>query len=364
MAAVAETRQPTYRQTFRRHRKLLSLPMVLGILVAGLFVVKHTTTYSSTASLWVDTPPSVASTVGATSSAAATSPAAAEQALLSELLTTRAFAAAVANDSALRQYLGRDAAAAAALLEHGQVVVTVEGNQVMQVSYKGDSDGLTRSVLTGILNQLQQSSNGLLSHRDKAAVAYDKSQVQDMSTQLNAARNQIAQYEAQHPGANPKSDPTLSALTSAESSAATQYTIASGNLNQALANNVNGGAWSVSVVDPPSTPTPSVQGKKTMIETLFAGLFGGFLVSLLGAMVLTPTRVERWEDELPTAPHNPGVSSNGNGHGSLPLPIPPPAPGAVAHGDGNGRQETTPHLRLSPVRQLVLRRPGDDHSGS
>ena len=332
--------------------------MVVGVLVAAVFVFKHTTTYTSSASIWVDTPAQTASTVGADANTASTTPAASEQGLLSELLTTRAFASEVASDSVLGRYLRGNTAAAAAQLEHGQVVVTVVGPQVVQVSYKGPTPEVTRGALSAILTNLEQSSTGLFTTRDRAAVAYDRSQVQAIGAQVTSLRNQIGQYQRQHPGATAKSDPVLGALTTSESSAGTQYALAAGNLSQALADH-SGGSWSVHVVDPPGAPIASVQGKKVMIETLIAGLFGGFLVSLLGAMILTPSRVDRWEDELPMAPTTAGASGNGNGS-----TVTPPAPATAPQSDEVGLPEKARGVRLSSVRQIVLRQPGDDSEDS
>src|SRR3954471_19446894 len=93
----------SYRETFRRHRKLLCLPVVLGGLAAAFFLFGTGKTYSSTASLWVDTTATAPSSVGdgSGSTPLAQPPAVAEQSLLSELLTTRAFTASVAQNSLL-----------------------------------------------------------------------------------------------------------------------------------------------------------------------------------------------------------------------------------------------------------------------
>lgn len=363
MAVNADAGKPTYRQTFRRHRILLSMPMVVGMLVAALFVAKHTITYSSTATLWVDTAPPNPSTVGSDAAGGGTSPASAEQALLSELLTTRVFAIDVAKHSALRQYLDGNVAGAVNALEQGQVVVTVEGGQVMQVGYAGPTAEVTRSVLSAILAELNRNSNGLITSRDQAALAYDKAQIQVMSSQLAAARNQVSQYESQHPGANTKTDPTLAALVGAEGSAGQQYAQAITTLSQEMANH-DGGGWSAQVIDPPSAPLASAQGKKKMIETIIAGLFGGLLVSLLGAMVLTPARVERWEDELPTAPSVNVTGGHGPSNGSAAnAPIAPSAT-LYASAETAGRQAPDLLFPSASGRRLVLRRPGDDLGGS
>src|SRR5436853_461082 len=90
-----------YRETFRRHRKLFCMPPILGALAAALFLFGMGKTYKSTASLWIDTAPPAPSSVGASTGSASLPepPATAEQAILSELLTTKAFAASVAETS-------------------------------------------------------------------------------------------------------------------------------------------------------------------------------------------------------------------------------------------------------------------------
>ena len=51
-------------ETFRQHRVLLSLPIVLAGLIAGFLVFTSRPSYVSTASLWVDTPTGQNSSVG------------------------------------------------------------------------------------------------------------------------------------------------------------------------------------------------------------------------------------------------------------------------------------------------------------
>src|SRR5689334_6666921 len=125
--------------------------MILGAVVAAFFALHHTKTYSSTASLWVDTTPPVPSSVGVSPTSAITAPpAAAEQGILTELLTTDAFAASVAKSSLLGKYLGSGASNrtnAAALVAPANIMSTVAGAQVLIIKYSGASPGVTESVL-------------------------------------------------------------------------------------------------------------------------------------------------------------------------------------------------------------------------
>ena len=98
--APDESKSPpstSYRETYRRHRKLFFVPVILGALAAGFMAFTSGGSYQSTASLWIDTAPPLASSVGASLSPPLTEPpAAAEQGILNEL----------SDDPGIR-YLGR-----------------------------------------------------------------------------------------------------------------------------------------------------------------------------------------------------------------------------------------------------------------
>lgn len=291
----------SYRETFRRRRKLFCVPIVLGVLAAAFFVFTSSKTYTSTADLWVDTAPPLASSVGAGLTAPLTEPpAAAEQGILGELLTTQAFATSVAKNSLLGKYLGNAAAIrkqAPELLEAGQVVPLVTGQQILKVVYTGPTAAITESVLAGIVTQLRQYNDGLSAQHDQAAVAYDTEQVKLAQTALNTARSNVIAYLGQHPGGS-QTDPNYLALGAAESNAQTALSQANATLSQATATRDAGG-WSIQVVDPPSQAVSPALGKKKMLEVILGGAFGGLLVSFLAVVALTPAKKEPWEDELP-----------------------------------------------------------------
>jgi uncharacterized protein involved in exopolysaccharide biosynthesis len=321
-----ESKPPStsYRETFRRHRKLFCLPIILGALGASLFLFGMGKTYKSTASLWVDTPPPAASTIGANTDPALTQPpAASEQAVLTELLTTRGFAASVAESSLLGKSLGSAAAireAAAGLLGKGQVVQTVPGGQVLQISYSASSPAMAESVLGAVIAQLRNYTESRTFRHNQASVAYERVQVKAAETALTTARSHVAAYQAQHPGVT-QADPNYVSLVAAETNAATQLTQANTALSQ-VSGTSNGGAWSIQVIDPPSQASTTALGKKKIVEVVLGGALGGLLVSFLAVVFLTPARKEVWEDELPiggpVAPHVPPADpfrpgSNGDG---------------------------------------------------
>src|SRR5438105_2610218 len=95
---------PRYREAFRRHRILYSLPAVLMTLLAAWFVLGAPKVYQADASLWVDTPAPQQSSLAETNTFLLT-PAAQAQQLLGELLTTRDFRVEVAKRGPLETYL-------------------------------------------------------------------------------------------------------------------------------------------------------------------------------------------------------------------------------------------------------------------
>jgi uncharacterized protein involved in exopolysaccharide biosynthesis len=301
----------SYRETFRRHRKLFCVPMILGAVAAAAVLFTSTKTYTSTASLWVDTAPPLASSIGGAVPVLTTPPAAAEQGILNELLTTDAFASSVVKSSSLGKSLRSAAsiqAAGSALLENGQVVPVVAGQQILKIKYSGPSAAITQSVLGGIVAQLQSYNDDLTAQHDQAAVAYDTKQVNIAKTALQTARDNVNAYVAKHPGVT-QSDPILVSLVAAENTAVTQLGQATTTLNQATGT-LNEGGWTIQVVDPPSPAGSVALGKKKMLEVILGGAFGGLLVSFLVVVALTPAKKEAWEDELPIGkPFGPHVPS-------------------------------------------------------
>lgn len=287
----------SYRETFRRHRRLFCLPILLGALAAAVFVFGMGKTYKSTASLWVDTSPPVASSVGAnTGSALAEPPAASEQAILSELLTTRAFVAAVARNSLLGKSLdSADAVQAKAMeaLGAGQVVATVPGGQVLQIGYSASSPAMAQSVLGAVVAQLRNYTKRQTAQHSQETITYAKQQVKDAQTALATARNNVTAYRAHHPGAS-QDDPNYVTLVGAENNAVTQLAQANTDLGQSG----TADSWSIQVIDAPSQASAAPLRKSKIAEVIFGGMLGGLLVSFLAVVALTPAKKEAWEDEL------------------------------------------------------------------
>src|SRR2546423_13062903 len=94
---------PTYRQTFSRHKVLFGLPAVIMLLFAIWFVLGTPKEYKASASLWVDTPAPGPSSLNNSNTSELT-PAAQAQMLLGELLATRQFRLDIGHKSPLSKY--------------------------------------------------------------------------------------------------------------------------------------------------------------------------------------------------------------------------------------------------------------------
>jgi uncharacterized protein involved in exopolysaccharide biosynthesis len=275
----------SYRDTFRRHRKLFCMPIILGALAAAVFLFGMGKTYKSSASLWVDSTPPMPSSIGA-NSGQSEPPASAEQAILSELLTTRAFTASVAETS----LLGKSRPL-------GQVVEAVPGGQVLQISYSASSPAMAESVLGAIIAQLRNYTDRVSAQHNQAAVAYDREQVKVAETAVATARSNVTAYQARHPGVT-DTDPSYVSLVAAENNAVTQLAQVNTVLSQ-MTGTSNPGGWSIQVIDPPSQASTTPLRKRKIAEVILGGAFGGLLVSFLAVVALTPAKKEVWEDELP-----------------------------------------------------------------
>ena len=284
----------SYRATFRRHRKLFCTPVILGALAAGFFLFGVAKSYTSTASLWVDTAAPAASSIGTSTGAPlAEPPSAAAQGILGELLQTRAFDSSVADTSLLGKSLGSPAAIEARAegeLGAGQIAQAVPGNQILTVSYTATSPAMAESVVGAVVTQLRDYTNRLTAQHNQAGLGYDRDQVKAAQVELSTARSNVAAYLAQHPGAT-QSDPNYAALVAAEGSAATQLAQANSALSQA-ASTSNANGWSIQVIDSPSPGTAATPHKSKMAEVILGGALAGLLVSFFAVVALTPAKKE------------------------------------------------------------------------
>src|SRR5436305_3754390 len=261
---------PSYVQTFNRHRILFSLPIALATLFALWFVAGAPKAYKSSTSLWVDTPPPAASSLDQTDASLVT-PAAQAQQFLGELLTTRRFRLAVGHAGPLAKYLSTHSSGGwgpsallaklrgsgsvddrvVAALDPGHLQATVAGPQVLGITLKGPSPVATVGTLRALVGAFNGERKNLDVTRRQGAVAYYQGQ-------LSAAQSK---------GASPA---RIAAATKALHRAT--VSLAAARAEKGV----------FQVIDAAKLPAPPVSGMKNLVFALIGGLFAGALVSLLG----------------------------------------------------------------------------------
>lgn len=300
----------SYRETFRRHRRLLLTPVVLAAVLALWFTLGSPKSYEATASLWVDNPAPEPSSLTETNPELRT-PAEQQQLLVGELLQTRSFRIAVARSSPLQRYLAAGAPTGWAptgllravaghqsldaqilnALGPKHLIAAVEGPQMLELKFRGPTPAVVAGTLSALIKQLTARRVALDVERGVRTRAFYQQQVDAAQTSVTEARNAVAAYVHANPTAGPD-DPSLKAALRAQRVAGQDLGQATTKLNQAKSDEQSTQAsdTGVDVMDAPRAPTGPVSGKAKVVEALIGGLFAGALIALLGLVALTPSR--------------------------------------------------------------------------
>ena len=301
---------PSYRQTFSRHRVLFSLPVVITTVLAIWFVAGTPKEYKAGATLYVDKKSGQTSLDEQNSSLL--TPAALAQQLLNELLATKQFQGEVARRGPLAKHLaehsdagwgptgllkqlrgsGSVADRTATALDAKHILTVLPGGQVLSIELHGP----TPEVAVGTLNALITSFQ---LQRRELDVARQQSAMQSFETKVTAARNAIASLGAQIASGN-RSSAEIQGLRSAQTAAERQLRSATNGYNQAaLALSVaQQEKPSYHVIDRPNLPAPAVSGMKKSVMMVFAGAFVGALISLLAVVLLTSADSKAGNEDL------------------------------------------------------------------
>jgi hypothetical protein len=290
---------PRYMDTYRQHRLLFLLPLLIGMLLAVWTNLGKPTLYRASTSLWSDTAGGSANDLSG-----APPPAAQEQTTLNELLRTQYFPTAVAKHGPLEDYLkthtsegwGPGAVLAklkgpatlddriASALSTKRVTSLVLGPHVLKISFDGPTAEVAYGTLKTLVKDFERQrsalrADALNSYRDAVASA---------SKALSDARSEIATYIREHPGVS-ASDPQMRGLVHAERNALDQLSGASEGLSEAANSSLGSSQATLRIVDPPEIPLAPYSTHKKFAFSIFAGLFVGALVSILGIVALTKT---------------------------------------------------------------------------
>jgi hypothetical protein len=302
---------PSYVQTFNRHRLLFSLPVVI-LTVLALWVVAGTPNqYKAGASIFVDTPPTEPSSFTDPSPGDVT-PAWQSQQLLAELLATRSFRLKVGRKGPLTKYLAAhptEGWGPTALLDKlsgsgsaqdrtwnaldaKHIMTAVPGGQVMSIELHGPTPEVAVGTMSALLATFEQE-------RREITVARQKSAIDHFKSQIAGARSVIDLVNARSANGTALPEDALS-LKAAE----TRLKRAGRGLNQARLSlaAANSAPPTFQVRDEPSLPAPAVSGMKKSLFGVFAGIFVGCLISLLAIVLLTSSedrdRDDREREEL------------------------------------------------------------------
>jgi hypothetical protein len=290
---------PRYIDTYRQHRLLFLLPLLIGMLLAVWANVGKPTLYRASTSLWSDTAGGSANDL-----TGAPPPAAQEQTTLNELLRTQYFPKAVAHKGPLEAYLkthtsegwGPGAMLAkfkgpatlddriASALSTKRVTSLVLGPHVLKISYDGPTAEVSYGTLKTLVKEFEGQRNAL---RTDALNTY-RNAVASASKALRDARTEISSYIREHPGTS-ASDPQMQGLQHAERNALDQLSGATAGLSQAATSSLGSSQATLRIVDPPEIPAAPYSTHKKFAFSIFAGLFVGALVSILGIVALTKT---------------------------------------------------------------------------
>jgi len=341
---------PRYIETFKEHRLLFLVPVVIAAAIAAFSAVTATKMYQSDATLWSDSPTSSSAVFGALP------PAGQDQQLLNELLTTHYFDMAVAKRSPLLGYLQTHADSASGLgkltgmlkgkpglddrvsaaLGASRVTSVAKGPHVLEVSYTAPEPRLAVQTLTAIITEFRRQRASLRQDALQAA----QHQVTAASDALTRARSKLSSYLQAHPSAT-RSDPQLQELATSEREAVGVLSNATDGINEATQAVVAGESTQtiLKVIDAPQVPVAPTSGKKKLVVTTAGGAFAGAVLSALAVMMLTRrrSRVAVVDEEPAEEPEL------GSGDEDLPMPAAATerGPGLSGHAATQGRRLET-----------------------
>jgi hypothetical protein len=298
---------PSYVQTFNRHRLLFSLPVVI-LTVLALWVVAGTPKqYKAGASIFVDTPVTEPSSFSDPNPGDVT-PAWQSQQLLAELLATRSFRLKVGRKGPLTKYLAahptegwgpkallgklRGSGSAADrtwnALDATHVITALPGGQVMSIEFHGPTPEVAVGTLSALLTTYEHERRAITVARQKSAIDHFKSQI-------DGARSVIGSVNERSANGTPLPEDALS-LKAAE----TRLRRATRGLNQATLSlaAAKTAPPTFEVRDAPSLPAPAVSGMKKSLFGVVAGIFVGCLISFLAIVLLTGSEEKREREEL------------------------------------------------------------------
>jgi uncharacterized protein involved in exopolysaccharide biosynthesis len=301
----------SYVQTFKRHRLLFSLPVVIMAVLALWVVVGTPKEYKAGAALFVDNPVTQPSSFYNPNPSEPT-PAAQAQQLLTELMATRSFRMKVGRKGPLTKYLAthpsegwgpkgllrkvRGTGSAEdrtwEALDEKHVITALPGGQIMSIELHGPTPEVAVGTLSALVATLGQERRAIDVARQQSAVTHFKNQMDTATRAINQIDARIASGTV--------SPAQAQVLDQSRKAAVTRLKRGTRGYNQAALSlaAAREAPSTYQVRDKPSLPAPAVSGMKKSVFGVVAGIFVGFLISFLAIVLLTGSDERREREEL------------------------------------------------------------------
>jgi uncharacterized protein involved in exopolysaccharide biosynthesis len=299
----------SYVQTFRRHRLLFSLPVVITTLLALWFVASAPKEFKAGASLYVDNPATQPSSLLNPNSSELT-PSARAQQFLTELLATKSFQLKVGRKGPLTQYLathpdagwgptgllrkvrgsGTPADRTTKALDAKHVLTMLPGGQVLGIEYHGPTPQVAVGTVRALVASLIEERRNIDIRRQQDAMAHYKNQMDTARAAIDRITTEIATGNV--------SAAEVQGLVQARSGAETRLRRGTRGYNQAALSlaAAKEAVPTYQILDKPSLPAPAVSGLKKQLFGVVAGIFVGLLVSFLAIVLLTGSEDKEREE--------------------------------------------------------------------
>lgn len=254
-----------YIEAFFRHKYLLCLPIVVGLLVGAGLAMRVEREYVAHATFWADTPVPQESTNGTTGGSSP--PSAGESTLLTQMLATRTFMRSVVEASPLAvkfDALKGSGEPGQVAADHmlgsvgGTIAVGVSGPQLVSITVTRHDPAEATGLADSVLDQFERAKMDLAVNRAKAEVNYNQ-------RALEAAQN--------------------AAKESDDENAADRLADAQTSLDEANLNLIAAESTGLQIVDHPDLALPQAR-MKTIAFGGIGGMLAGLTLSLMALILL------------------------------------------------------------------------------
>lgn len=274
---------------FRHWAKILGLLIIPVIISLGIVYVQPRQ-YEASTTLWALQRYSVIGATGPEANLYAT-PASTQATALTDLLQTRSFDLAIAQETDLAKTFDAATRADPSKLDDAiqkelssKVIATAIGTFLYQITYDNKSPKIAKQVISAVVDQFAVAATGFSVVEAKQLLQTYGSELTQAQTAANAATQAAADYANAHPRATAQTDPVYNQLLQQAQGAQANVASLQGHitaLNQQLATN-GGSAALYKVVDAPMVNNQPISRLKTI--ELGGGI--GLAVALLAITIL------------------------------------------------------------------------------